>query len=55
MRFLRELPGLGGLFTIGQWTAPFTGTIMAATSGRQIIEIICKRERKKFVTPKIEY
>jgi phytoene dehydrogenase-like protein len=53
MRFLRELPGLGGLLTIGQWTAPFTGTIMAATSGRQIIEIICKREGKKFVAPKI--
>ena len=53
MQFLRGLPGLGGLYTIGQWTAPFTGTIMASASGRQIIEIICKKEGKKFVTPKV--
>jgi phytoene dehydrogenase-like protein len=53
MDFLRGLPGLDGLYTIGQWTAPFTGTIMAAVSGRQIIEIISKKEGKKFVTPKV--
>lgn len=51
MQFLRSLPGLDGLYTIGQWTAPFTGTIMAATSGRQIIELICKKEGQKFIVP----
>jgi phytoene dehydrogenase-like protein len=45
---LRSLPGLEGLYTIGQWTAPFTGTIIAALSGRQIVELICKKEKKKF-------
>ena len=49
---IRSLPGLEGLYTIGQWTAPFMGTIMSALSGRQIVELICKGDRKKFVTVK---
>jgi phytoene dehydrogenase-like protein len=48
MKPLRSLPGLEGLYTVGQWTAPFTGTIMAALSGRQIIQLICKEEGNKF-------
>jgi phytoene dehydrogenase-like protein len=47
---LRKLPGLEGLHTIGQWTAPFTGTVIAALSGRQVIQLICKDEGKKFKT-----
>lgn len=50
---VRNLPGLNGLYTVGQWTAPFTGTIIAALSGRQIIEIICKNEGVKFITPPV--
>lgn len=45
---VRSLPGLEGLYTVGQWTAPFTGTIIAALSGRQIIQLICKKEGRKF-------
>jgi phytoene dehydrogenase-like protein len=45
---VRNLPGLPGLFMVGQWTAPFTGTIIAALSGRQMIQIICKNEGVKF-------
>lgn len=45
---LRTLPGLSGLYMIGQWTAPFTGTVMAALSGRQAIQMICSREGKEF-------
>ena len=48
---VRSLPGLQGLYMSGQWTAPFTGTIIAAMSGRQIIQVICKNERIKFVVP----
>jgi phytoene dehydrogenase-like protein len=48
MKPVRSLPGLEGLYTVGQWTAPFTGTIIAALSGRQIIQLICKKEGKKF-------
>ena len=47
---LRELPGLSNFYMVGQWTAPFTGTVMAALSGRQIVELICHRDSKAFVT-----
>ncbi|KAF0237085.1 MAG: phytoene dehydrogenase-like [Prolixibacteraceae bacterium] len=45
---VRNLPGLQDLYMVGQWTAPFTGTIIAAQSGRQIIQLLCKKEGKKF-------
>jgi len=47
---VRELPGLAGFFMIGQWTAPFTGTVMAALSGRQLVELLCHREGIPFST-----
>ena len=46
----RTLPGLNNLYMVGQWTAPFTGTVMAAVSGRQLIQILCKKDRRNFVT-----
>jgi phytoene dehydrogenase-like protein len=48
--FLRTLPGLSGLYMVGQWTAPFTGTIMAALSGRQLVQLLCKQQKRRFVT-----
>jgi len=47
---LRELPGLANLRMVGQWTAPFTGTVIGALSGRQAIQLLCHQERKRFVT-----
>jgi phytoene dehydrogenase-like protein len=47
---LRTLPGLDGLQMAGQWTAPFTGTVMAALTGRQAIQMMCKRDGRKFRT-----
>jgi len=47
---LRSLPGLSELYTIGQWTAPFTGTVIAALTGRQLVELLCRKDRKKFIT-----
>lgn len=47
---LRNLPGLAGLHTVGQWTGPFTGTVIAALSGRQLIQMLCKRDKTPFVT-----
>ncbi len=47
---LRMLPGLSNLYMAGQWTAPFTGTVIAALTGRQVVEIMCKRDRRRFVT-----
>ena len=45
---VRSLPGLTNLYTIGQWTAPFTGTVLAALTGRQLVELLCRKEKKKF-------
>lgn len=45
---LRKLPGLEGLWMAGQWTAPFTGTVVAALTGRQVIQLLCKQEGKSF-------
>jgi len=47
---LRTLPGLSNLYMVGQWTAPFTGTVMGALSGRQLIQILCREDKKSFMT-----
>jgi phytoene dehydrogenase-like protein len=49
---LRTLPGLSDLYMVGQWTAPFTGTVIGALSGRQLIQMLCKRDKTPFVTSK---
>ena len=47
---LRSLPGLAGLHMAGQWTAPFTGTVIAALTGHQVIQLLCRQDRKRFAT-----
>jgi phytoene dehydrogenase-like protein len=47
---IRSLPGLRGLYTVGQWTMPFAGTVMSALSGRQLVQILCKKEGLGFKT-----
>ena len=47
---LRSLPGLSGFHMVGQWTVPFSGTVMAALSGRQLIQLLCKRNGRPFET-----
>jgi phytoene dehydrogenase-like protein len=46
---LRSLPGLSGLCMVGQWTAPFTGAVLAALSGRQLIQLLCRQNRTPFM------
>ncbi len=46
---IRSLPGLRGLWMAGQWTAPFTGTVQAALTGRQVIQLLCRQDRRRFV------
>jgi phytoene dehydrogenase-like protein len=46
----RTLPGLEGLYMVGQWTSTFTGTVIAAMTGRQIIQLMCRKTGKKFVS-----
>ena len=45
---LRRLPGLSDFYMAGQWTAPFTGTVIAALSGRHVIQILCARDGVDF-------
>jgi len=45
---LRNLPGLSAFHMVGQWTLPFAGTVMSALSGRQLIQILCRQERRGF-------
>ncbi|MBN2059212.1 MAG: NAD(P)/FAD-dependent oxidoreductase [Deltaproteobacteria bacterium] len=47
---LRSLPGLSGFYMVGQWTTPFSGTVLAALSGRQLIQLLCKWNGKTFIT-----
>lgn len=48
MEPIRTLPGLKGLQMTGQWTMPFTGTVMAALTGRQAIQLLCRENKKRF-------
>lgn len=47
---VHRLPGLDNLFMAGQWTGPYTGTVIAALSGRQAIQLICHDNKKEFNT-----
>lgn len=44
------LPGLQSLYMAGQWTAPFTGTVIAALTGRQAVQLLCRADSKPFRT-----
>jgi phytoene dehydrogenase-like protein len=45
-----SLAGLSDFYMVGQWTAPFAGTVISALSGRQLIELLCKHDKRAFVT-----
>jgi phytoene dehydrogenase-like protein len=47
---LRSLPGLSGFHMVGQWTMPYAGVPNSALSGRQLIQLLCKRSGRPFVT-----
>ncbi len=48
----KTLPGLGNFYMAGHWVEPGGGLPAAAMSGRNVIQIICKKEKKKFQTTK---
>ena len=47
---IRSLPGLDGFHMVGQWTVPFAGTVMSALTGRQLVELLCRRRGRPFAT-----
>jgi phytoene dehydrogenase-like protein len=45
----KTLPGLENFYMVGQWVEPGGGLPPAATSGRGQIQLLCKKDKKKFV------
>jgi len=50
MRMSKTLPGLKNFYMAGQWVEPGGGLPPAAMSGRNVVQIICHRDKKPFVT-----
>jgi len=50
LRMSKTLPGLNNFYMVGQWVEPGGGLPPAAYSGRNLIQILCKRDRRKFIT-----
>jgi len=46
----KTLPGLHNFYMAGHWVEPGGGLPTVALSGRNVIQIICKKEKKKFTT-----
>ena len=44
----KTLPGLENFYMAGQWVMPGGGVPPSVYSGRQVIQILCKRDGKKF-------
>lgn len=50
MEMDKTLPGLKNFYMAGQWVNPGGGMPTAAMSGRHTIQIICKKDKRPFVT-----
>jgi phytoene dehydrogenase-like protein len=48
--FIRELPGLENFYMAGQWADGISSLVTAAVSGRKLIQFLCERDGKQFVT-----
>ena len=47
-RLSKQLPGLTNFYMVGQWVEPGGGTPAVAASGRNVIQVMCKRDKRKF-------
>jgi len=50
MPMSKTLPGLDNFYMAGHWVEPGGGVPGAARSGRNVIQLICKRDKKPFVS-----
>jgi phytoene dehydrogenase-like protein len=50
MSMNKTLPGLKNFYMCGQWVEPGGGVPSAALSARNLIQVICKQDRKSFVS-----
>jgi phytoene dehydrogenase-like protein len=49
-RIKYTLPGLDNFYMVGQWVQPGGGIPSGAITGRNVTQIICKKDNKKFMT-----
>jgi phytoene dehydrogenase-like protein len=49
VRAAHQLPGLEGLYLAGQWLHPGGGVPIALLSGRQVVQLLCRREDRPFL------
>ncbi len=49
MTIKKTLPGLKNFYMAGQWVQPGGGVPSSAKSGRDVIEILCARDKKTFI------
>ena len=49
-RIRKTLPGLDRFYMAGQWVEPGGGVPSGLLSGRNVIQILCKRDRRPFTT-----
>ena len=45
-----KVRGLKNLYTVSQWCAPYTGTVSTSLGGRQLIQILCRKNGVEFKT-----
>lgn len=46
----KVLPGLKNFYMVGQWVEPGGGLPTVLLSGRNIAQVICKKDKRKFIT-----
>ena len=54
LRMRKTLPSVANFHMIGQWVQPGGGVPTGAMHGRDVIKLICKKERVKFQTSEVE-
>jgi phytoene desaturase len=50
LQMSKSLPGLSNFYMAGQWVEPGGGVPTAALSGRNVVQLLCRDEKRKFVT-----
>ncbi len=50
LQMSKSLPGLSNFYMAGQWVEPGGGVPIAALSGRNVVQLLCRDEKRKFVT-----
>lgn len=50
LRMSKTLPGLENFYMVGQWVSPGGGLPSGVITGNHVVQIICKRDKKPFIT-----